>query len=72
MRHHTQPEEQARARAAARAIGHDEVGADELKDAILHTIVERFGDRKLTWETVEMALSLVNFEVKQAAMFATP
>jgi hypothetical protein len=45
------------------------VGSEELKDAILATIVEKFGDRALSWETVEHALSLVNFEVKQAAMF---
>jgi hypothetical protein len=42
----------------------------ELKDAILQAIVERFGDRALSWETVEHALSLVNFEIKQAALFA--
>jgi hypothetical protein len=47
-----------------------EVGVDELKDAILYMIVERFGDRRLTLETVEMALSLVGFEIKQAVVFA--
>ena len=47
----------------------DEVGSEELKDAILGMIVEKFGDRALLWETVEHALSLVNFEVRQAAMF---
>jgi hypothetical protein len=68
----TRPQQEARDRAAARKIEPDEVGSEELKDAILQMIVERFGDRKLTWETVEMALNLVGFEVKQAALFATP
>jgi hypothetical protein len=47
-----------------------EVGSEELKDAILSMIVEKFGDRALSWETVKHTLSLVNFEIKQAAMFA--
>jgi hypothetical protein len=42
----------------------------ELKDAVLQAIVERFGDGSLDIETVERALSLVNFEIKQAALFA--
>jgi hypothetical protein len=46
------------------------VGSEELKDAILALIVRDFGDRALDWETVERALSLVNFEIKQAAVFA--
>lgn len=46
------------------------VGVDELKDAILTLIVEQFGDRVLTWEVAEMALSLAAFEIKQAALFA--
>jgi hypothetical protein len=46
------------------------VSEDELKDAILAMIVEKFGDRTLEWETVERALKIVNFEVKQAALFA--
>ena len=46
------------------------VSEDELKDAILAMIVEKFGDRTLDWETVERALKIVNFEVKQAALFA--
>ena len=44
------------------------VGGEELKDAILAMIVEKFGDRTLDWQTVEHALSLVNFEVKRAAL----
>jgi hypothetical protein len=46
------------------------VGVDELKDAILRMIVREFGDRPLTWEDASMALSLANFEIKQAALFA--
>jgi hypothetical protein len=48
----------------------DPVGVDELKDAILQMIVEKFGDRVLTWEDATMALSLAAFEIKQAAMVA--
>jgi hypothetical protein len=46
------------------------VGSEDLKDAVLHMIVERFDGRSLDWERVEQALSWVNFEVKQAALFA--
>jgi hypothetical protein len=48
------------------------VGSEELKDAILALIVRDFGDRQIDWETVERALSLVGFEIKQAALFAPP
>ena len=48
------------------------LGSEELKDAILKMIVEKFGDRELDWETVDRALTLVGFEVKQAALFAPP
>lgn len=58
-----------RARKADAGRG-DEAGSEELKDAILAMMVEKFDRRLLTWETVEQALSLVNFEIKQAAMFA--
>jgi hypothetical protein len=44
------------------------VGVEELKEAVLRMIVEKFDGKELTWETVERALSLVNFEVKQAAV----
>ena len=47
------------------------VGSEELKDAILHLMVTRFGDRPLDWETVERACDLVNFEVKQCAVAST-
>jgi hypothetical protein len=46
------------------------VSTVELKDAILHMMVERFGDRALDWETCERAFALANFEIKQAAVFA--
>jgi len=45
------------------------VTVEELKDAILHMVVERFGDRTLDWQTFERATALANFEVKQAALF---
>lgn len=41
------------------------VGTDELKDAILHMIVER----PLDWQTGEGALALASFEIKQVALF---
>ena len=46
------------------------VGVDELAQAVLKLMVTRFGDRQLTWETVEAALKIVNFEIKQPAVFA--
>ena len=33
-------------------------------------MVREFGHRPLDWETVERATALVNFEVKQLAIFA--
>jgi hypothetical protein len=42
------------------------VGVDERRLAVLQTIIERFDGRPLSWETIEKALSLVNFEAKQA------
>jgi hypothetical protein len=33
-------------------------------------IVEKFGDRPLSWETAEQALIWAGFEIKQAALFA--
>jgi hypothetical protein len=46
------------------------VEIDELKDAILRMMVLEFPGRSLDYLTVEAALKLVNFEVKQMAMFA--
>ncbi len=46
------------------------VEVDELKDAVLRMIVEKFGDRELTWEVATQALSIAAFEIKQAAVFA--
>ena len=40
------------------------VGVEELKDAVLRMIAEKFDGRELSWETVERALALVNFEIK--------
>lgn len=48
----------------------DPVGTEELKDALLQTIVERFGDRPIDWFTCEMAFAFALFEIKQAALFA--
>jgi hypothetical protein len=42
------------------------VEVEELKDAILQAIVDKFGDRPLSWETVEEALREVNIEAKMA------
>jgi hypothetical protein len=39
-----------------------------LRDAILRTIVKKFGVRPLSWETVEAALREVNYEAKMAAL----
>lgn len=46
------------------------VEVDELKNAIMQMIVEKFGDRLLTWEVATQALSIAAFEIKQAAVFA--
>jgi hypothetical protein len=43
------------------------VGVDELKDAILAMIVDRFGDRQLDIDTADRALRLANFELKRKA-----
>ena len=48
------------------------VGSEELKDAILEMMVERFGDRPLCWEDASMGLALAAFEIKQIAPFALP
>jgi hypothetical protein len=52
-------------------VGERPVGVDELKDAILrcalpsgnHMIVEKFGDRPLSWENATLALSLASSEI---------
>jgi hypothetical protein len=44
------------------------VEVEELREAILRTIVEKFGDRPLSWETVEEALKAVNYEAKMASL----
>jgi len=42
------------------------VGSEELKDAILAKMVERFGDRPT------MGLALASFEIKQTALWRRP
>jgi hypothetical protein len=59
-----------RSSGAAPLVIQGGAASEEFKDAILVMIVERFGDRPLDWQTVEQATALVNFEIKQAAMFA--
>jgi hypothetical protein len=44
------------------------VGVEELKNAILHLIVDKFDGRPLNWETVEQALALAAVDIKQAAL----
>jgi hypothetical protein len=46
------------------------VGIEELKDAVLRMMIDKFDGRHLDWQTVDQALALVNFEVKQLAVFA--
>jgi hypothetical protein len=46
------------------------VGSEELKNAILRMIVEKFDGRPLDWETAERALSLAASKIKQVAPFA--
>jgi hypothetical protein len=48
------------------------VGIDEVVDAVLRMFVEKFDGRHLDWETIERALAIVNFKVKEAALFAQP
>ena len=43
-------------------------GFEELKNAALRLIVERFDGRPLDWQTPERALSLAAFEIKRAAL----
>jgi hypothetical protein len=44
------------------------VSVDELTGAILRMIVEKFGNRPVTWETAAMALRVTALEIKQAAI----
>jgi hypothetical protein len=44
------------------------IGAEELKDVILHAIVEKFDGRALSWDIAEQALSLAAFEIEQMAL----
>jgi hypothetical protein len=44
------------------------VTPNELTTAILVMIARKFGDRPLSWETLEEALREVNIEIKLAAL----
>ena len=48
------------------------VDPDEVKDAVLRMLVERFDGRPLSWEDATMDLALAAFEIKQMALFAPP
>ena len=48
------------------------VEEDEIVEAILHMLVEKFGDRVVEWQTIERALAYVGFKIKEAALFAPP
>jgi hypothetical protein len=56
--------------ALGACVGHspEPAGVDELKDAVLRMIVERFGARPLSWEDATQALALAAFEIKQAGL----
>ena len=43
---------------------------DEVKDAVLAMLVERFDGRMLTWQVATEGLALAAFEIKQAALWA--
>jgi hypothetical protein len=57
-------------RAMARSKEPEPVVVEELKNAILRTIVEQFDGRPLTWDICEQALAVAAFEIKQAALLA--
>lgn len=44
------------------------VDMDEVKSAVLSTILERFKGRPIVWDTIERGLALACFECKQAAL----
>jgi hypothetical protein len=48
------------------------VGMDEVKDAVLAMLVERFDGRVLTWQVATEGLSLAAFEIKQTALRRRP
>lgn len=56
-------------RPAKKVPAAEPVDVDELTDALLRTIVEGFGDRPLTVQTLERAVAFVLLEAKQAALF---
>jgi hypothetical protein len=42
----------------------------EIEVAVMRMLVDRFDGRPIDWQTIERALVQVNFEIKQAAIFA--
>ena len=48
------------------------VGMDEVKDAVLATLVERFDGRMLTWQVATEGLAMAAFEIKQTALWLRP
>ena len=48
------------------------VGMDEVKDAVLAMLVERFDGRMLTWQVATEGLALAAFEIKQTALWPRP
>lgn len=48
------------------------VGMDEVKDAVLAMLAERFDGRMLTWQVASEGLALAAFEIKQAALWRRP
>jgi hypothetical protein len=44
------------------------VDCDEVKEAVLTMILERFQGRPIAWDTIERGLALACFECKQAAL----
>ena len=45
---------------------------DEVKDAVLAMLVERFDGRMLTWQVAAEGLALAAFEIKQTALWRRP
>jgi hypothetical protein len=48
------------------------VGMDEVKDAVLAMLVERFDGRRLTWQVATEGLALAAFKIKQTALRRRP
>ena len=48
------------------------VGMDDVKDAVLAMLVERFDGRMLTWQVATEGLAMAAFEIKQTALWLRP